>query len=93
MLYDESAKEAAPRLAIILPCYNEEESIRYAAEHLIYIVGELIADGIISKDSFLFFVDDGSSDNSWEVITALHQKGNAIEPVAEPNAMKFNICY
>lgn len=79
MLYDESVEEGAPRLAIILPCYNEEASIGYAAEHLIYIIGELIADGIISKDSFLFFVDDGSSDNSWEVITGLHQKGNAIK--------------
>lgn len=69
----------APKVAIILPCYNEGESISHTAETLFGIVAALIAEEKISEDSYLYFVDDGSQDNSWKIIEALHLKNQAVK--------------
>lgn len=59
-----------PVLAIIVPCFNEEDCILYAVERLSSIIHELVNENIISKQSFLFFIDDGSNDNTWNIIAA-----------------------
>jgi glycosyltransferase involved in cell wall biosynthesis len=71
--------QMTPRVAIILPCFNENESISYAAETLLGILAALIAEEKITQDSYLFFVDDGSQDNSWKIIEALHLKNNTVK--------------
>jgi polyisoprenyl-phosphate glycosyltransferase len=71
--------QMAPKVAIILPCFNESESISYAAETLLGILAALIAEEKITQDSYLFFVDDGSQDNSWKIIEALHLKNQAVK--------------
>lgn len=71
--------QMAPRVAIILPCFNESESISYAAETLLGILATLIAEEKITQDSYLFFVDDGSQDNSWKIIEALHLKNKTVK--------------
>lgn len=69
----------APRLAIVLPCFNERDSIRYAATELLVILRKLSEDKQISKDSYLFFVDDGSTDETWAIIEELNKGNNAIK--------------
>lgn len=59
------------KLAIVSPCYNEHEVLRSSAERLTALFGELIGKGKISGDSFILFVNDGSKDNTWEIITDL----------------------
>ncbi len=61
-----------PILAIIVPCYNEEECINSSALRLLEILNNLISNNAIDASSFIFFVDDGSSDNSWNIISGLH---------------------
>lgn len=70
---------SALRLAIVLPCFNEGESIPHAATRLTALIGELVADGEIAGDSYLFFVDDGSGDHSWSIIEGLHDQNPAIK--------------
>jgi glycosyltransferase involved in cell wall biosynthesis len=67
------------RLAIILPCYNEEEILTYSATKLLGKLNELIDKSLISKDSFLYFVDDGSQDNTWPIITQLQSENPHIK--------------
>lgn len=57
------------KLAIIIPCFNEEESLRVNIKKLIDTINPLINEGLISNESFLYFVDDGSMDKTWEIIT------------------------
>lgn len=71
--------QMAPKVAIILPCFNESESISYAAETLLGVLSALIAEDKITQDSYLFFVDDGSRDNSWRIIEALHLNNKAVK--------------
>ncbi|HQW68804.1 MAG TPA: glycosyltransferase family 2 protein [Flavobacterium sp.] len=66
-------------IGIVLPCYNEEQVLNLTASKLLDAVQELISKELISKSSFIAFVDDGSKDKTWELIEGLteskHIKG------------------
>ena len=59
-----------PQLAIVVPCYNEEEMLPITSEALRASLDDLFSKGLISNDSFVLFVDDGSKDKTWELISA-----------------------
>ena len=61
------------RLAIIIPCFNEEANIFYSSEKLIKILDHLIKENKISKDSYILYIDDGSDDNTWKNIKELSE--------------------
>lgn len=63
-----------PTLAIIVPCYNESEIITTSAEALSQKILQLIQNGIVSDESYILFVDDGSSDDTWSSIQSLSEK-------------------
>ena len=48
------------KLAIVVPCYNEEEVLKIASEALRGVLDDLIHKGKIAEDSFILFVNDGS---------------------------------
>ena len=64
------------KLAFILPCYNESEIISDSALELNTLRERLILQNKVSEDSAIVFVNDGSTDETWNLITKLH-KGNA----------------
>ena len=57
------------QLAIVVPCYNEEEMLPITSEALRASLDDLFSKGLISDDSFVLFVDDGSKDKTWELIS------------------------
>lgn len=57
-----------PRLAIVVPCYNEEEVILDTNKTLLSLLNEMIEQGLVAEGSYLLYVDDGSSDRTWEHI-------------------------
>lgn len=61
------------KLAIVVPCYNEEEVLETASETLRGVLDDLIAKQKIASDSFILFVNDGSKDRTWELIEAQHK--------------------
>lgn len=56
------------KLAIVVPCYNEEEVLKIASKALREVLDDLVSKEKISKDSFILFVNDGSKDRTWELI-------------------------
>ena len=60
------------RLAIVVPCYNEEEVLHIAAEAFRGVLDDLIKKQKIAEDSFVLFVNDGSKDKTWELIEEEH---------------------
>ncbi|MCL2207882.1 MAG: glycosyltransferase family 2 protein [Fibromonadales bacterium] len=60
-------------LAIVVPCYNEKEVLPETAHQLQVIVQRLADDGLISRESKIVLVDDGSKDCTWELIEDLHK--------------------
>ena len=65
MVNEDQRKLTPDRVAIVLPCFNESESIPHAASVLMDILNSLKVEKKVSENSYLFFVDDGSWDNSW----------------------------
>ena len=63
-----------PKLAITIPCYNEELCIESTCCRLMEVLENLIRKNKITPDSYIYPVDDGSSDKTWEIIENLHQK-------------------
>lgn len=61
-------------LAIVVPCYNEEEMLPITSEALRGKLAELSSKGKISPESFILFVDDGSKDNTWNLIEKEHNE-------------------
>lgn len=60
-----------PILAIIVPCFNEEEVIKTTYFALFDVLKDLISKSQISAESYISFIDDGSSDTTWELIQKL----------------------
>ena len=61
-------------LYIVVPCYNEEEVLPETARRLKEKLESLVAAGTISRESRVLFVNDGSRDRTWEIISQLHKE-------------------
>lgn len=61
------------KLAIVVPCYNEEEVLKIASQALRDVLDDLIRKEKIAEDSFILFVNDGSKDRTWELIEEEHR--------------------
>ena len=64
--------ETLPRLFIVVPCYNEEEALPLTAPVFLRKL-EQLREGRVTSDSRILFVDDGSEDATWEIISDLHR--------------------
>ena len=53
------------RLAIVVPCYNEEEMLPLTTKELTGVLSDLITKQKIAPDSYILYVDDGSKDSTW----------------------------
>lgn len=62
------------RLAIVVPCYNEEEMLPLTTKELTGVLSDLITKRKIAQDSYILYVDDGSKDSTWELIRKFHEE-------------------
>ncbi len=62
-----------PRLIIVIPCYNEQECLPLTAPLFLDKLSALIEGGRAAQDSRIMFVNDGSRDRTWDIITELSQ--------------------
>lgn len=60
------------KLATVSPCYNEEDVLHHSVERLTALFERMISEGLISSDSMMVFVNDGSRDRTWQIISELH---------------------
>ena len=63
--------DSAAKLYIVIPCYNETAVLAETVKHLLSVVDELTEENLVSGDSTILCVDDGSSDGTWELIREL----------------------
>ena len=63
-----------PVLYIVIPCYNEEKVLPITSGMFLEKLKRLISTDIISDDSRIMFVNDGSRDSTWDIITELSKE-------------------
>ncbi len=71
----------ADRLYIVVPCYNEEQVLPITAQRLKEKMNALTDAGTVAADSRVLFVDDGSKDGTWKIISALNKEDGLFEGV------------
>lgn len=69
-----SMSHKALTLAMVVPCYNEEEVLPKTKEELEKLLQNLIEKNLVTQESFICFVDDGSKDNTWSLIEDFTQE-------------------
>lgn len=69
------------QLAIIVPCYNEEAVLAKTVERLNETLSRLIGNGKIAEESRVYFVDDGSTDKTWELIEGFARNNSRIRGI------------
>lgn len=62
------------KLAIVCPCYNEEEVLPSSAKRLSALLAKMEGEGKVAAESFILFVNDGSRDRTWDVIRRLNEE-------------------
>lgn len=69
------------KLAIVIPCYNEEEVLAETFSQISAQLESLLAAGKLESTSRAFFVDDGSQDSTWEMIAREAQNNRWVEGI------------
>lgn len=75
--------KVSPVLWIIVPCYNEQEVLPLTAPLFLEELNVLISSGKVAGDSRILFVNDGSSDNTWEIIMSLSEADSHFIGIAQ----------
>jgi len=74
-------------LTIVVPCYNEEEVLKETINQLTNVLEELIKDDLITNESSILFVDDGSKDQTWKII----EEENSWNPYVKGIKLAHNV--
>lgn len=69
------------KLYLAIPCYNEDEVLRDSAEKLNIKFNDMMAEGKITSDSKIVFIDDGSKDRTWSIISELHNENPVFQGI------------
>lgn len=78
----DKAPIAPPTLAIVVPCYNEEEALPLSIPVLTALLDRLAAQGQIKADSYILCSNDGSSDGTWGTIERLHMADPRVKGIS-----------
>jgi glycosyltransferase involved in cell wall biosynthesis len=77
----ERERNIKPAVAIVVPCYNEGPVLYETSKQLDALIEKLERDDKISRESFICFIDDGSTDTTWDKVKELHSKNKRIKGV------------
>ncbi len=69
------------RLFCVIPCYNEQEVLPETSARIRDKLRKLISENKISKDSRILFVNDGSRDDTWDIIKRLHDEDEIFQGI------------
>ncbi len=72
-----------PILYIVIPCYNEEKVLPITSTLFLDELNLLISEGKISQDSKILFVNDGSQDNTWDIIVNLSKENRHFAGISQ----------
>lgn len=73
--------EKPTKVYIVVPCYNEEAVLPETCKRMLQLFSDMYSGRLISRDSRIVFVDDGSRDKTWELISEFTDKHREIRGI------------
>lgn len=70
-----------PQISLVIPCFNEEEVLISSNKLLVRLLNKMKSSGLVSSDSFILYVNDGSIDQTWEIIKHLAKEYQEIKGI------------
>ena len=70
------------RLFCVIPCYNEQEVLPETSRRLKEKIEDLVGRKMISSDSRILLVNDGSKDDTWNIIKKLHEEDEVFQGIS-----------
>lgn len=71
-----------PLLALVVPCYNEQETLPRTLDALQALLQDCKGKGLIDSESFALYVDDGSKDSTWALLEARHAQDSYCKAIS-----------
>ncbi len=72
-----------PRIAIVVPCYNEEAALPASVPQMLAVLDRLGELGLASAtESYVLLCNDGSRDDTWQVICRLHEADSRVKGIS-----------
>lgn len=78
---DHNSEDTAPVLGIVVPCYNEEKVLPEITQRLQKLLDDMTRSKLIAPTSSIWFVDDGSVDNTWRLISSNSRQNERIRGI------------
>ena len=72
-----------PVLYIVIPCYNEEKVLPITAPMFLEQIHKMVAQDLVSDKSKILFVNDGSKDNTWQIIKNLAKENSIFQGISQ----------
>lgn len=70
-----------PSLYIVIPCYNEQDVLPITAPMFLDKIEGLMSQGLCSENSKVLFVNDGSKDDTWNIICGLAKQNTKFKGI------------
>lgn len=70
------------RIAIVVPCYNEEAALPISVPKMLNVLEHLAATGLATADSYILLCNDGSRDKTWDVIERMHMDDSRVKGIS-----------
>ncbi|WP_297731507.1 glycosyltransferase family 2 protein [uncultured Maricaulis sp.] len=70
-----------PQLTIVVPCYNEQDVLPISTPVFVGVIRDLVEKKLVSENSRVMFVDDGSRDETWRLISEFANKHDEVKGV------------
>jgi glycosyltransferase involved in cell wall biosynthesis len=71
-----------PIISIVIPCYNEQEALPMSIPKLLDLLATMTEEHLISADSFILCSNDGSTDETWEILRRMHQQTPQVRAIS-----------
>ncbi len=75
-------KKSAPAIAIVVPCYNEQEALPRTNRILLSLLQRMVREEFVAPRSFILYVADGSRDQTWKLIKEYSQLTPEIQGIS-----------
>ena len=75
-------KLSAPRLAVVIPCYNEQEALPLTVPVVLGQLDLMADEGLVLPDSYVLCSNDGSRDDTWKLIQEMHLRDRRVKGIS-----------